>query len=113
MGDTLKSHLPFIGLFSEELKKAQDTVEKTDFLVINMPSFNYSGSGGIAVNTGEQKVVNVGQAYEPYRAYVRGGLFLIVVGMAFVYIIKYVLNFGSSQALGHAIDSSKADGKGM
>ncbi len=97
MGDTLQAHIPFVGLFSEELKKAQDTVENTDFLVINIPSFSYQGSGGIGVTTGEQKVINVGQAYEPYRAYIRGGLFLIVVGLAFVYIIKYVLNFGQTQ----------------
>ncbi len=98
IGDTLQSHIPFVGLFSEELKKAQETVSKTDFLVITMPSFSYSGSGGIGVYTGEQKVINVGEAYEPYRAYVRGGLLLIVVGLAFVYIIKHVLNFGQTHA---------------
>lgn len=62
-----------------------------------MPSFSYSGSGGIGVTTSEQKVINVGEVYEPYRAYVRGGLLLIVVGLAFVYIIRYILNYGSTQ----------------
>lgn len=95
MGDTIKNHIPFIGLFSEELKKAQETVAKTDFLVITIPSFSFS-SGGIGVSTEEQKVINVGQAYEPYRAYVRGALFLIVVGLAFVYLIKYILNYGKT-----------------
>ena len=94
IGDTVQAYIPFVGLFSEELKKAQETVAKTDFLVITMPSFNYSGSGGIGVNTDEQKVINVGQVYEPYRAYVRGGLLMIVVGLAFVYLIKYVLRYG-------------------
>ena len=107
MGDTINSHIPFIGLFSDELKKAQQTVEKTDFLVITIPSFNYTGSGGIGINTQEQKVINVGQAYEPYRAYIRGSLLLVVVGMAFVFIMKYVLNIGGSQSI-HNI-SKKGD----
>lgn len=110
IGETVNNHIPFIGLFSEELKKAQETVEKTDFLVITVPSFSYSGSGGIGVTTGEQKVINVGQAYEPYRAYIRGFLFLIVVGLAFVYVIRYVLNYGSIGSSNH-IDTSGGDSK--
>ena len=109
MGEAVKNHLPFISFFSEELKKAQETVEKTDFLIITIPSFNYTGSGGIGVNTAEQKVVNVGQAYEPYRAYIRGFLFLIVVGLAFVYVIRYILNYGVS-GISSGIDTG--DGKG-
>ena len=109
IGDTLKSHIPFVGLFSEELKKAQETVAKTDFLVITMPRFSYSGSGGIGVSTGEQKVINVGEAYEPYRAYVRGGLLLIVVGLAFVYIIKHVLNFGQTHASQQVLQGGKEE----
>lgn len=109
IGDTLKSHIPFVGLFSNELKKAQETVAKTDFLVITMPSFSYSGSGGIGVSTVEQKVINVGEAYEPYRAYVRGGLLLIVVGLAFVYIIKYVLNFGQTHASQQVVQGGKEE----
>ena len=89
-----KNIFHLFGLFSEELKKAQETVEKTNFLVITIPSFNYSGSGGIGVNTEEQKVVNVGAIYEPYRAYVRGGLYMIVVGLSVVYLIKYILRYG-------------------
>jgi len=108
MGETVKSHLPFVGLFSEELQKAQDTVEKTDFLVITMPSFSYQGSGGIGVTTEEQKVINVGEAYEPYRAYIRGALFLIVVGLACVYLVKYILRYGDIQISG----ALKSDGGG-
>lgn len=93
IGDSLKSHIPFVSEFSEQLKKAQETVNNSDFLVIKMPSFSYSGSGGIGVNTSEQKVINVGEAYEPFREYVRGALFLIVVGLGFVYLIKHTLNF--------------------
>lgn len=107
--DTLQRHIPFVSLFSEELKKAQETVEKTDFLVITVPSFSYQGSGGIGVTTGEQKVINVGQAYEPYRAYIRGFLFLVVVGLAFVYLIKYILNYGD---VGSVVGSVVKSGKG-
>ena len=109
MGETVKAHIPFVGLFSEELKKAQETVAKTDFLVITMPSFSYQGSGGIGVTTEEQKVINVGEAYEPYRAYIRGGLFLIVVGLASVYLIKYILNFGTVHSINQSINTSKGE----
>lgn len=73
-----------------------------------MPSFNYSGSGGIGVNTSEQKVVNVGEVYEPYRSYVRGGLLMIVVGLAFVYLLKYILRYGDV----HAGQNINTDGGG-
>lgn len=99
IGDTLGRHIPFVGLFSEELKKAQETVEKTDFLVITIPEIKL-GSGLIGVNTEEHKVINVSEAYEPYRAYIRGGLFLIVIVLVFVYLIKYVLRYGEVQMKG-------------
>ena len=98
MGETINSHIPFIGLFSDELKNAQQTVEKTDFLVITIPSFSFS-SGGVGVNTSEQHIINIRDKYEPYRIYVRGALLMVVVGMAFVFIIKYVLNVGWGQSL--------------
>lgn len=110
MGDTLKSHIPFVGMFSEELKKAQATVEKTDPLIIRVPSFNYSGSGGIGVSTGV-KEINLTQIYEPYRAYIRGFLLLVVVALAFVYIIKYVLNYGAVSA-GQHVDTGSGKGGG-
>lgn len=106
MGNAINSHIPFVGLFSEELKKAQETVAKTDFLVITVPSFSFS-SGGVGVSTSEQKVINVGQAYEPYRAYIRGFLLLIVVGLAFVFIVKYVLGLGRSETISKVRDDSK------
>ena len=108
MGDVVKSHIPFVGLFSEELKKAQATVEKTDPLVIRIPSFSYSGSGGIGVDTGV-KEINLTQFYEPYRAYIRGFIFFVVVALAFVYIVKYVLNYGVTSA-GQNIDTGDKGG---
>ena len=108
MGDVVKSHIPFVGLFSEELKKAQATVEKTDPIVIRIPSFSYSGSGGIGVDTGV-KEINLTQFYEPYRAYIRGFIFFVVVALAFVYIVKYVLNYGVTSA-GQNIDTGDKGG---
>ena len=110
MGDALSIHIPFVGLFSEELKKAQDTVSAYDFLIIEMPEINFD-FGVVKVNSPSKKYLNISQAYEPYRAYVRGFLFLIVVGMAFVYIFKYVLNFGQTQAAQQLISSEKRSGK--
>ena len=103
--------MPFISLFSYELRKAQQTVEKTDFLVITIPSFSYSGSGGIGVTTEEQRVINVGQAYEPYRAYIRSFLFLLVVGLGCVYLVKYILNYGDvSSVVSGIVKNSKGGG---
>lgn len=111
LSNTVQSHMPFISLFSDELRKAQEAVEKTDFLVITIPSFSYSGSGGIGVNTDEQRVINVGQAYEPYRAYVRSFLFILVVGLACVYLVKYILNYGDvSSVVSGIVKSSKGGG---
>lgn len=97
LGDTLSAKIPFVSAFTSELEKAQDSVSRTDFLKITIPSFSYH-AGGIGVTTGEQQVINVSEKYEPYREYVRSGLFLIVVGLGFVYIIKYVLRFGQTHA---------------
>lgn len=110
LGEDVKSHLPLVGLFSNELKKAQETVEKTDPLVIRIPSFDYSGSGGIGVSTGTREI-NLTQVYEPYRAYIRGFLLLVVVALAFVYIIKYVLNYGVTSG-GQSVDTGSGKGGG-
>lgn len=98
MGDKIKNKIPFVSLFSEELKKAQSSVSRSDFLVITVPSFDFSTNSGIHVSSGEQKTINVSEKYEPYREYVRGALFLVVIGCAFVYVLKYVLRFGQTQA---------------
>lgn len=103
MGSAISEHIPFVSLFSEELEKAQETVEQTNPLIVRIPSFSYSGSGCIGVTT-DTKEINLSEFYEPYRVYIRGFLFLIVVGLAFVYIIKYVLNYGKTQSGVKVID---------
>lgn len=92
IGDTVKAHLPFVTLFNSEYKKAQETVSQTDFLVITIPEFSFSG-GGISTSSESQKVINVRDKYEPYRSYVRNLLFFIVIACAFVFVIKHVLKF--------------------
>lgn len=94
IGDTAKAHIPFVSLFSEEYKKAQATVSQNDFLVITIPSFEFS-SGGITINQNESKVINVRDSYEPYRMYIRTSLFFIVVSCAVVFLVKHVLRFNS------------------
>lgn len=94
IGDTIKTHLPFISLFNNEYKKAQESVSQTDFLVISIPEFNFS-SGGIVAKSNSQKIINVRDAYEPYRSYIRNLLFFIVIACAFVFVIKHVLKFDS------------------
>ena len=94
IGETAKAHLPFISLFNDEYNKAQETVSQTDFLVITIPEFSFSG-GGISTIAEEQKVINVRDKYVPYRAYVRNLLFFIVIACAFVFLIKHVLKFRS------------------
>ena len=92
MGNSLKSHLPFISLFNSEYKKAQETVAQSDFLIITIPEFSFEG-GGIIAKSDSQKVINVRDKYEPYRPYIRNLLFFIVIACAFVLIIKHVLNY--------------------
>ena len=61
-------------------------------LVITIPEFSFEG-GGIVAKSDKQKVINVRDKYEPYRAYVRNLLFFIVIACAFVLIIKNILNY--------------------
>lgn len=64
---------------------------------------------GIGVTTGTQEI-NLTQLYEPYRSYIRGFLLYVVVALAFVYLIKYVLNYGST-ASGDFINTGDKGGK--
>ena len=109
LGDTVKRHIPFVGLFSEELKQAQATVDQYDFLVIEVPPINFD-FGSVHVNLPFIKELRVSEYYEPYRAYVRGFLNLIVVGLAFVYLIKYILRYGDVQSIHNSVDKSSNNG---
>lgn len=92
LGDTIKSKLPFVSTFQTSLENAQNQVfSNNDFLNIKMPSFSFYGG-----QTSEQQVVNVRDAYEPYRIKIRSLLSLIVYGCGFVYCVKTVLNYNAT-----------------
>lgn len=94
LGDTIKSKLPFVSTFQTSLENAQNQVfSNNDFLNIKMPSFSFYGG-----QTSEQQVVNVRDAYEPYRIKIRSLLALIVYGCGFVYCVKTVLNYNATAA---------------
>ena len=93
LGDTIQSHLPFVSFIRTTFEDAQNTVVSPfDFLNITMPSFSFYGG-----NTEQTNYVNVRDAYEPYRIQIRSWLVLIVYGVAFVYIVKYVSDYGATQ----------------
>lgn len=93
LGDTIQSHLPFVSFIRSTFEEAQNTViSPFDFLNITMPSFLFFGG-----NTEQTNYVNVRDAYEPYRIQIRSWLVLIVYGVAFVYIVKHVSDYGATQ----------------
>ena len=96
------------GLFSDELNKAKESVDSEDFLSITIPSYSFN-LGAIHFETQERNFVNVRDAYEPYRSYVRGFLVLIVYGMAIVYLVKYFANYGAIQTVHSQTVESKPD----
>lgn len=100
LGNQIQEKLPFVKEFTETLESATSN-ERNNPLIVNFPSFDYLGSGGIGISTGNRQV-NLTEFYEPYRLYVRGFLFLLVVGLAFVYIIKHVVRYGETQNSGGA-----------
>lgn len=95
----IQNKVPFVNDFIVSLDSAKNNVSNEQFLKISMPSFNYNG-GAIGVNVNEQNVVNIAEKYEPYRLTVRNSLFLIVVGLAIVFIIKFILNYNNNSNIG-------------
>lgn len=75
-------------------------------LNIEIPEYNYS-NGTITVKTEKTDLMNILIAYEPYRETVRNGLVLIVYGLALVYIIKFLLNYGVTDTVGFISHNGK------
>ena len=101
LGYTIQSHLPFVSFISSTFEEAQNTVVSPfDFLNITMPSFSFYGG-----NTEQTNYVNVRDAYEPYRIQIRFWLVLIVYGVAFVYIVKHVSDYGATQYANSVLDA--------
>ena len=101
LGDLAISHLPFIASFQDALTKQDLSVSTSDMLVIQMPEFNFFG-----VTIPAKQFVNVQEAYEPYRQNVRTGLTYIVYALGIVYIIKYIVGWGQTQANNEVVKSS-------
>lgn len=99
LGDLIKTKLPFISFWQESLEDAKsEVIASNDMLTITMPSFSFFGG-----ETEEKQVINVKEAYEPYRIKIRSLLALVVYGCGIVYLIKTVLNYKSTATgLDHA-----------
>lgn len=104
LGSTFNNHLPFVGLFSDELEKAKQVVYNEDFLNIKFDGWSFD-LGVVKYSTPSIQFDKVMKAYEPYRMTVRSFLALIVYALVVVYVIKYVLRYGSTQGNSHVIDS--------
>ena len=94
--NTLKSKIPFVSFFTEEVNKAFDYVQSTDFLNITFPGIDLD-FGIVHTETPEINFTAVRDAYEPYRVMIRSFLALLVYGAGGVYLVKYFLNYGSGQ----------------
>lgn len=102
IGEKFESKFPFIFWFQDELEKAEEYVFSNDFLNIKFSSWNLD-LGIIKYNTPEINFTAIRDAYEPYRLTIRNSLFYIAVGLAIVYVIKYILNFGVTSSDVHTL----------
>lgn len=96
------------GLFSDELNNAKESIDSEDFLSITIPSYSFD-FGAVHFETQEKNFINVRDAYEPYRSYVRGFMALIVYGMAAIYLVKLFITYGTTQAAHSYVAEAKAD----
>lgn len=110
LGSTFNNHLPFVGLFSDELEKAKQVVYNEDFLNIKFDSWSFD-LGVVKYSTPDIQFDKVVKAYEPYRMTVRSFLALIVYALVVVYIIKYVLRYGTTQGNSQVVDKGGNDVK--
>ncbi len=110
LGSTFNNHLPFVGLFSDELEKAKQVVYNEDFLNIKFDSWSFD-LGVVKYSTPDIQFDKVVKAYEPYRLTVRSFLVLIVYALLVVYIVKYVLRYGTTQGNSQVIDKGGNDVK--
>ena len=92
--ETINNKIPFVSFFTDEVDKAFNYIEVTDFLNITIPSYKFN-LGIIHFSTPELNFVNVRDVYEPHRMTIRSFLALIVYGLGAVYLVKYFLNYRS------------------
>ena len=106
IGKKFESKFPFIFWFQDELEKAEEYVFSNDFLNITFPAWNFD-LGIINYSTPEINFTTIRDIYEPYRLTIRNSLFIIAVGLAIVYLVKYVLNFGVTSSDVHTLSEGK------
>lgn len=106
MQETIRSKIPFVSYFQDEIQKAFSYQENTDFLHLRFEGWDMN-LGIVKIHTPDVDFTQVRDAYEPYRIYVRGFLLLIVYGMAGVYIVKFILNYGATDAVNVAVRGGK------
>lgn len=108
----IEGKFPFFYWFQEELEKADEYVYSDDFLKIDFPSWKMD-LGIIKYQTPDISFTAVRDAYAPYRLTIRNSLFIIAVGLAIVYIIKYILNYSvtgsASLIFGNSANVSSSD----
>lgn len=93
LDDIIKSKFGIFYFFQDEIQKANEYVYNADFLTVNFPSWNVD-LGIVKFNTPEINFTKIRDIYEPYRTTIRNSLFFIFVGLAIVYVVKYILNYG-------------------
>lgn len=102
----LENKFGVVSYFKQELEKAQSYTSSNDFLNINIPAWSLD-LGIIEFSTEGRNLVDVKNAYEPYRIGVRGGILLIIYGLGAVYLIKYFLNYGVTGIAGSVKTGNK------
>lgn len=116
-----REKIPFVGAIIDEFQKASDRHQNVSgaktFSTSNNPlnlsigSFSYD-SGSISYETQATDLNFILEKYEPYRLTVRNGLMLVVYGLGIVYLVKYVLNYGVTEAGSLGVAEYKSGMKG-
>lgn len=93
INDIIESKFGIFYFFQDEIQKANEYVYNDDFLKIHFNSWQFN-LGIINFTTPEIDFTQFRDTYEPYRVTVRNSIFFIFVGLALVYLVKYILNYG-------------------
>ncbi len=105
--ETISHKIPFVSWFSGELDKFNTGVDTTDFLNLHFDGWNFD-LGVIKINTPPVDFTGVRDAYEPYRVEIRSLLALIVYALGAVYLVKYFVRYGQTEALDVAVKGGDA-----
>lgn len=93
--------------FQNELEVIRN-IDPREFLKIYVPSWGLN-FGSINFSTEGKYYTDVYDAYEPHREGVRSWLVYTVYAMGAVYIVKYFINYGQTQAFNRSIGSKRSD----